>query len=74
MPFTVVVIVQIGCACCAGLSAAGEDAASTEVGRPVEVKVAFVIDCETGKLSTFFLNSATDRIDCGAKYHSAARS
>lgn len=29
---------------------------------------------QTGKLSTFFLNSATDRIDCGAKYHSAARS
>src|SRR6218665_3675288 len=69
VPLIVVTTVQIGCESCAGLRKAGDEAASTVAGRPVEVKVWPVSVALTGKLFTSFLNSATEKIDCGAKYH-----
>ena len=56
--------------CPSGFPAAGELAGITDSGRPVDANVPLRV-AETGKLSTFFLNSATEKIDCGAKYHSA---
>lgn len=74
VPLTVVAMVQIGSACSAGLSAAGEELTSTEAGRPVSAKVALEMVAATGKLCTSFLNRATEKSDWGAKYHSTARS
>src|SRR3954467_9288800 len=73
LPLTTVAIVQLGCARIAGFSAAGEEATSTETGRPVESKLPVVFSA-IGKLDTSLRNKATEKIDCGAKYHSKPRS
>src|SRR5205085_11581559 len=72
-PLMMVVIVQFGAARIAGLSAAGEDGTSTDTGRPVESKLS-VRFTDTGKLDTSLRNRATEKTDCGAKYHSKPRS
>src|SRR5687768_2020022 len=70
LPLVIELIVQ---SCPSGLIAAGELGGITDVGRPVEAKVPERVTA-TGKLCTSFLNAATEKIDCGAKYHSKARS
>src|ERR1700742_2146737 len=69
VPLMIVEIVQLGAARIAALSAAGDEETSTETGRPVESKLP-VVFCAIGKLDTSLRNKATEKIDCGAKYHS----
>ena len=69
-PLPIELIVQIWPS---GLIDAGLLGGMIDVGRPVEAKVPLVV-VATGKLAMSFLNSATEKIDCGAKYHSNARS
>src|SRR4051812_43295536 len=69
VPLTMVEIVQFGAARIAGFRAAGEELTSTDTGRPVESKLS-VRFTETGKLETSLRNKATEKTDCGAKYHS----
>src|SRR5438067_12958773 len=65
-----VVMSQIGAERLVGSRNAGDDASRTETGRPVLSKVWPETVCESGKFFTSFLNTATDAIDSGAKYHS----
>src|SRR3954463_10845023 len=73
LPLTIVEIVQFVAARIAGFSAAGDEATSTETGRPVESKLPVVFSA-SGKLDISLRNKATEKIDCGAKYHSKPRS